>query len=127
VSLGLLLDFELDGGLMLSDELNGSLPTAVADELRALIVRGTLLPGEHLGQSQLADRFGRSKVPIREAPAARDRGLPAARSKSRIFRRAAGTGRSAPALQAAPLAGNTTAHDGGMAGCGQDRGIARTV
>ena len=52
---------------MLSDELNGSLPTAVADELRALIVRGTLLPGEHLGQSQLADRFGRSKVPIREA------------------------------------------------------------
>lgn len=46
---------------------NASLPNMVADELRALIVRGTLLPGEHLGQTQLADRFGRSKVPVREA------------------------------------------------------------
>lgn len=46
---------------------NASLPNIVADELRALIVRGTLLPGEHLGQTQLADRFGRSKVPVREA------------------------------------------------------------
>ena len=46
---------------------NGSLPNIVADELRALIVRGTLLPGEHLGQTQLAERFGRSKVPVREA------------------------------------------------------------
>jgi len=48
-------------------DMSDSLPNAVADELRALIVRGSLLPGEHLGQSQLADRFGRSKVPIREA------------------------------------------------------------
>lgn len=46
---------------------NGSLPNVVADELRSLIVRGALLPGEHLGQTQLAERFGRSKVPIREA------------------------------------------------------------
>lgn len=46
---------------------NGSLPNIVADELRTLIVRGTLLPGEHLGQTQLAERFGRSKVPVREA------------------------------------------------------------
>lgn len=46
---------------------NSSLPNVVADELRSLIVRGTLLPGEHLGQTQLAERFGRSKVPIREA------------------------------------------------------------
>jgi DNA-binding GntR family transcriptional regulator len=44
-----------------------ALPNSVAHELRALIVRGTLLPGEHLGQTQLAERFGRSKVPIREA------------------------------------------------------------
>lgn len=43
------------------------LPNSVAQELRSLIVRGTLLPGEHLGQTQLAERFGRSKVPIREA------------------------------------------------------------
>ncbi|MCW3838309.1 GntR family transcriptional regulator [Sphingomonas canadensis] len=48
-------------------EVDDSLPNYVADELRSLIVRGTLLPGEHLGQTQLAKRFGRSKVPIREA------------------------------------------------------------
>lgn len=50
-----------------SEAGNGSLPNVVAEELRGLIVRGTLLPGEHLGQTQLAERFGRSKVPIREA------------------------------------------------------------
>jgi DNA-binding GntR family transcriptional regulator len=44
-----------------------ALPNQMADQLRALIVRGTLLPGEHLGQTQLATRFGHSKVPIREA------------------------------------------------------------
>lgn len=44
-----------------------ALPSSVAQELRSLIVRGALLPGEHLGQTQLAARFGRSKVPIREA------------------------------------------------------------
>ena len=43
------------------------LPNSVAEELRSLITRGALLPGEHLGQTQLASRFGRSKVPIREA------------------------------------------------------------
>lgn len=48
-------------------DAGGSLPNVVADELRSLIVRGALLPGEHLGQTQLAGRFGRSKVPIREA------------------------------------------------------------
>ncbi len=48
-------------------ESDNSLPNAVADELRSLIIRGALLPGEHLGQTQLAERFGRSKVPIREA------------------------------------------------------------
>ena len=48
-------------------ESDESLPNFVADELRSLIVRGTILPGEHLGQTQLAKRFGRSKVPIREA------------------------------------------------------------
>lgn len=46
---------------------DGALPNTVSQELRSMIVRGTLLPGEHLGQTQLAERFGRSKVPIREA------------------------------------------------------------
>jgi len=44
-----------------------ALPDSIADQLRALIIRGVISPGEHLGQSELADRFGRSKVPIREA------------------------------------------------------------
>lgn len=56
----------MTGGVR-SEAGNGSLPNVVAEELRGLIVRGTLLPGEHLGQTQLAERFGRSKVPIREA------------------------------------------------------------
>jgi DNA-binding GntR family transcriptional regulator len=47
--------------------ITDSLPNYVADELRSMITRGTILPGEHLRQTQLADRFGRSKVPIREA------------------------------------------------------------
>ncbi len=51
----------------MSADDEAALPNSVAQELRALIVRGTLLPGEHLGQTQLATRFGRSKVPIREA------------------------------------------------------------
>lgn len=52
---------------MENSSASDSLPNVVADELRNLIVRGALLPGEHLGQTQLAERFGRSKVPIREA------------------------------------------------------------
>jgi DNA-binding GntR family transcriptional regulator len=32
-----------------------------------LITRGALAPGMHLGQSQLADRFETSRVPVREA------------------------------------------------------------
>ena len=55
--------------MRLSGEANNmdALPNIVADELRNMIVRGTMLPGEHLRQSQLATLFGRSKVPIREA------------------------------------------------------------
>lgn len=41
--------------------------SATADELRRLILRGILLPGEHLGQAELALRFNTSKVPVREA------------------------------------------------------------
>lgn len=44
-----------------------NLPNKIADEIREMIVRGTLAPGEHLGQAQLADRFQVSRVPIREA------------------------------------------------------------
>lgn len=41
--------------------------TSTADELRRHILRGILLPGEHLGQAELALRFKTSKVPVREA------------------------------------------------------------
>lgn len=44
-----------------------SSPNSTADTLRSLIIRGALSPGEHLGQADLAERFGMSKVPIREA------------------------------------------------------------
>ena len=55
------------GGKNMLFEDGAALPGSVAQELRGLIVRGALLPGEHLGQTELAARFGRSKVPIREA------------------------------------------------------------
>lgn len=41
--------------------------TSNADELRRHILRGILLPGEHLGQAELAVQFKTSKVPVREA------------------------------------------------------------
>ncbi len=44
-----------------------SQPGNIVDVLRSLIIRGTLAPGEHLGQAELATRFNISKVPIREA------------------------------------------------------------
>lgn len=43
------------------------MPNRIADEIRDLIVRGALSPGEHLRQTQLAERFNVSRVPIREA------------------------------------------------------------
>lgn len=55
------------GSLTTGTDTAISLPNFVANELRAMIVRGTMLPGEHLRQTQLAEKFGRSKVPIREA------------------------------------------------------------
>ncbi|WP_244201354.1 GntR family transcriptional regulator [Paraburkholderia rhynchosiae] len=42
-------------------------PAQVAAETRKLINRGTLAPGFQLRQSDLAERFGISRVPIREA------------------------------------------------------------
>jgi DNA-binding GntR family transcriptional regulator len=39
----------------------------VAADLRRAILRGELLPGEHVGQEQWAARFGVSRVPLREA------------------------------------------------------------
>jgi len=42
-------------------------PAKIADELRSLIARGTLAPGMRLGQTELAEQFNASRVPVREA------------------------------------------------------------
>lgn len=46
---------------------NTSIPARIADSIRDLISRGTLAADVHLGQMQLAQRFGVSRVPVREA------------------------------------------------------------
>jgi DNA-binding GntR family transcriptional regulator len=46
---------------------NTSIPAKIADSIRDLISRGTLAADVHLGQMQLAERFGVSRVPVREA------------------------------------------------------------
>ena len=43
------------------------MPTAIANKVREMVVRGALSPGEHLGQAELADQFSVSRMPIREA------------------------------------------------------------
>jgi DNA-binding GntR family transcriptional regulator len=47
--------------------IDSGLPAAIADQLRALIARGTFSPGTRLGQTELADQFSASRVPVREA------------------------------------------------------------
>lgn len=42
-------------------------PAKIADELRSLVARGTLAPGMRLGQTELAEQFSASRVPVREA------------------------------------------------------------
>jgi DNA-binding GntR family transcriptional regulator len=43
------------------------MPTAIAGKVRDMVVRGSLSPGEHLGQAELAAQFKVSRMPIREA------------------------------------------------------------
>jgi len=42
-------------------------PARIAKEIQFLVNRGTLSPGVHLGQAELAERFSTSRVPVREA------------------------------------------------------------
>lgn len=43
------------------------LSSNIGHQIRELITRGVLFPGVHLGQLELAKKFGASRVPIREA------------------------------------------------------------
>jgi DNA-binding GntR family transcriptional regulator len=51
---------------VLDTEARG-VPAKIADKLRSLIARGTLAPGTRLGQTELAEQFSASRVPVREA------------------------------------------------------------
>src|ERR1700694_1369842 len=44
-----------------------STPALVADAVRIAILRGQLAPGQVLRQGELANQFGLSRVPVREA------------------------------------------------------------
>lgn len=46
---------------------NSGVPSKIADQLRGLVARGTLAPGMRLGQTELAEQFSASRVPVREA------------------------------------------------------------
>jgi DNA-binding GntR family transcriptional regulator len=39
----------------------------ISDELRQMIIEGSLLPGEQLGEARIADLLGVSRAPVREA------------------------------------------------------------
>jgi len=43
------------------------LSTRIADELRELILSGKLSPGERIRQEEIAEQFGSSRIPVREA------------------------------------------------------------
>lgn len=49
------------------DEQSDALAHRIKDQIRELINRGTLPPGLQLRQTELADRFNVSRVPVREA------------------------------------------------------------
>ncbi|MET4387489.1 DNA-binding GntR family transcriptional regulator [Bradyrhizobium sp. F1.4.3] len=46
---------------------HGSAPDAVRDALRRAISAGEMAPGHQLRQDELAERFGTSRIPVREA------------------------------------------------------------
>jgi DNA-binding GntR family transcriptional regulator len=46
---------------------SSGVPAIIADKLRAMIARGSLGPGMRLGQTELAQQFNASRVPVREA------------------------------------------------------------
>lgn len=53
--------------MSLTEKTNTGVPAKIADELRAMVARGILAPGMRLGQTELAEQFKASRVPVREA------------------------------------------------------------
>ena len=49
------------------DVPTGAASGRIADQLRAEILRGDLRPGDRLRQEEVAERFGASRLPVREA------------------------------------------------------------
>ncbi len=47
--------------------IDSGVPAAIATQLRSMIARGTFSPGMRLGQTELAEQFNASRVPVREA------------------------------------------------------------
>src|ERR1700753_537257 len=43
------------------------IPSEIVEKIREMITKGVLAPGVHLRQAELADQFGVSRVPVREA------------------------------------------------------------
>lgn len=50
----------------MNEKVTGS-PGRIADSLRAEILAGTFTPGERIRQEVLADRYGASRLPVRDA------------------------------------------------------------
>lgn len=50
-----------------SDLLNSKLPSRIADRLADAIIEGEFEPGARLSEQELAERFGTSRTPVREA------------------------------------------------------------
>lgn len=46
---------------------NGVLSERIADELRQSILSGEISPGERIRQEEIAEKFGASRIPVREA------------------------------------------------------------
>src|SRR5450631_4595154 len=51
----------------LSDALAGPASQRVADYLRKAILNGDIRPGQRVRQAMVAERFGASRLPVREA------------------------------------------------------------
>jgi DNA-binding GntR family transcriptional regulator len=55
------------GSIQIGPRTGGAASARVADYLRNAILNGEIAPGEHIRQEDVAERFGASRLPVREA------------------------------------------------------------